>query len=78
MEKTDILGLFPSELADFVISLGEPKFRAKQIYGWLMRGAEFDEMSNLPISLRQNLAENAELRLPKVEKKLVSELEKMF
>jgi len=75
MEKTDILGLFPSELADFIVSLGEPKYRAKQIYTWLMRGTEFDEMTNLPLSLREKLAQNAELRLPKVEKKLVSAID---
>jgi len=57
MEKTDILGLFPSELADFIVSLGEPKYRAKQIYTWLMRGTEFDEMTNLPLSLREKLAD---------------------
>lgn len=40
-----------------------------------MKGAEFDEMSNLPLSLREKLSQNAELRLPKVEKKLVSAID---
>ena len=39
--------------------MGEKKFRAKQIFGWLARGAaSYDEMSNVPAGLRRNLAEN--------------------
>jgi 23S rRNA (adenine2503-C2)-methyltransferase len=39
--------------------MGEKKFRAKQIFGWLARGAaSYDEMSNVPAGLRRDLAEN--------------------
>jgi 23S rRNA (adenine2503-C2)-methyltransferase len=37
---------------------GEQKFRAKQIFDWIYKGASFAEMSNLPKSLRQRLDEN--------------------
>lgn len=75
MGKTDILGLLPDELSDFLVSIGEPKYRGAQLYGWLMKGREIGEMTNLPVSLREKLAEYAEMRLPKVERKLVSKLD---
>lgn len=64
-----------SELADFVISLGEPKFRAKQISEWLRLGVSIAKMSNLPLSLREKLEENTLDTLPRVEKKLVSKID---
>lgn len=33
-----------------------PKYRAKQVYTWLHKGATFDEMTNLPKPLRETLA----------------------
>lgn len=46
------------ELEQVVRDLGQPAFRAKQIAQWLYRGARsYDEMTNLPTSLRQSLAE---------------------
>lgn len=43
----------------FLESLGEPKFRAKQIFAWLYRGADdFEQMSNVPVSLRKKLVES--------------------
>ncbi len=37
---------------------GEPRFRAKQVWEWLSRGAQsYEQMSNLPAGLRQSLAE---------------------
>ena len=47
------------ELESLVLSLGEKKFRAKQIFGWLAKGAaSYDEMSNVPAGLRRKLSEN--------------------
>ena len=37
MEKTDIKSLNLEELTAFVESLGEKKFRAKQIYEWMQK-----------------------------------------
>ena len=63
MAKTDLKSLTINELEDFIISLGEPKFRAKQIYQWLheKRVSSFDEMTNLSKSLRAKLAEEAKI-----------------
>ena len=52
----DIKSMLPEEiLADFA-ELGEPKYRAKQVYRWLNRGvSSFEEMSDVPKSLRGKL-----------------------
>ena len=72
----DILSLLPAELEQELESLGEPKFRAKQIFSWLHRGVrDFDQMSNLPKSLREKLKENYALYQPKVLRKQVSQLD---
>ena len=42
------------ELENFIKELGEPKFRAKQVYTWLHKGVRsYQEMTNLPAALRQ-------------------------
>ena len=45
-----ILDLSFEEVCDYVQSLGEPKFRAKQLYEALTMGKTLDEISNLPKS----------------------------
>lgn len=63
----NILNYNTSELTEIVSSLGEKAFRAKQIFGWLAKGAEsFDDMTNVPAKLREALAENYYIGLPKV------------
>ena len=73
--KHDILSMSLGELEGLIISLGEPKFRAKQIYSWLLRGIWGDEMSNVPKKLREKLEDVAEIRLPKIVKRLDSRLD---
>ena len=72
MEKIDILSMNKEELTAYIISLGEPKFRATQIWGWFLKGANFSEMKNLPASLRTKLEENAFVASAKIAKKFVS------
>ncbi len=73
MNKTILFDLTDAEREQFVIDLGEPKFRAKQIKEWLNRGApDFSVMKNLPTSLRDKLAECAETLPLRVIKKLES------
>ncbi len=52
-----------------------PKFRAEQIYKWLYSGAAPDEMSNVPIALRERLKSELYTRLPEIDTKLVSKLD---
>ena len=44
------------ELLELMSSLGEPKYRASQVYAWLSKGCRPQEMSNLPKSLRDRLS----------------------
>ncbi len=66
----DLASLTLDGLTDFLVSLGEKPFRAKQLYTWLhQRGAtSFDEMTDLSKALRQQLREKTVLRV--VEKDL--------
>ena len=58
-KKTDLLALTLPELQQWLVERGEAPFRAKQIYNWLYRqlAADFSAMTNLPQSLRAQLAE---------------------
>ena len=75
MTKTDILSLTLKEVEELIVSLGEPKFRAKQIYGWITKGMWGAEMRNIPKSLIEKLNDVCEFRLPKVKLKLVSKID---
>ena len=44
------------EVAKLLSDLGEPLYRAKQVYAWLVRGVRPAEMTNLPKALREKLA----------------------
>ena len=73
---TDIKSMTQQELSRFLKELGEPAFRAKQVFTWLHRGAaSFDEMTNLSKSLREELKENCFLTVPKVARKQESRLD---
>jgi 23S rRNA (adenine2503-C2)-methyltransferase len=67
-EKINLLGLSPKQLEDFFESIGEKRFRATQVLKWLhQQGASsFDEMTNISKTLRQRLAEVADIREPEV------------
>lgn len=57
--KRDIRSLSHSELEQVLVELKQPRFRTKQLEEWLWkRGAtSFDDMTNLPATLRTELAE---------------------
>ncbi len=60
---TDIKSMNLKELKDYVSSLGEKPFRAKQLYEWMhvKLADSFDEMTNLSKDFRSKLKENASL-----------------
>jgi len=74
-QRPDIMSMMPEELAEFVRSIGEKPYRAEQLFAWMAKGAEIDEMTNLPKSFRDKLKECAEYRLPKIEEKFVSKID---
>ena len=67
--------MLPSEVETYLISLGEPKFRAKQLFPRLQDGTPISEISNLPKALRERLSEETLNPIPTVEKKLVSKID---
>ena len=71
----DIKSMTLAELTqEFTTDLGEPKFRAGQVYTWLHRGARsFDEMTNLSKPLREKLAQRYTLPFPTVARRLESQ-----
>ena len=63
------------EVEELVVSLGEPKYRAKQIYSWLMKGVWGEGMKNVPKKTTELLNGVCEIRLPRVVKRLDSKLD---
>ena len=62
------------ELSAYLKELGQPAFRAKQVYTWLHKGVRsYEEMTNIPQALRQILAEKAPICPPKVVRKQESQ-----
>ena len=53
--KADLLSLTLSELEDFVISLGEPKYRAQQLFSPLHHGVYPDKLTNIGKVLKDKL-----------------------
>ena len=65
-----------AELQDAFAALGEPKFRAKQVFAWLHRGAvSFEAMTNLSKTLREKLDSLYFITAPTVARKQISRLD---
>lgn len=73
--KPDLNSMTLPELQQALASLGEPRYRAGQLYHWLQRAGapDFDKMTNIPKALRQKLAQKYAVYACTIEKKLVSE-----
>ena len=71
----DLYSMTEAELSAFLQTLGEPKFRAKQIFSKLPTGVSISEMTDLPKALREKLETMCADTLPKVFKKLVSKID---
>ena len=74
-EKIDLYSLTDTELEELFVSLGEPKYRAKQMFPRLAEGTPLVEMTNLSKQLRERLAEITLDTLPRVVEKLTSRLD---
>ena len=74
--KQDIKSMTLAELQDAFAALGEPKFRAKQVFAWLHRGAvSFEAMTNLSKPLRETLDNLYFINKPTVARKQISRLD---
>ena len=73
---TDIKSMTESELTSFFKGMGQPAFRARQVFTWLHRGVRsFDEMTDLSKPLRAQLAETCCITAPTMARKQVSKLD---
>lgn len=73
--KLELLSLDKGELEAHLTALGEPRYRAGQIFTQLHRGTSPEEMTNIGKVTKARLADTAIYRLPTVRKKLVSALD---
>ncbi len=72
----DIKSMLPDQLGVYLKELGQPAFRSKQIFQWLHRGVtSFDQMTDLPKTLRETLKEQCYITAPIVERKQQSALD---
>ena len=72
----DIKAMLPDEIAAALAELGEPKYRAKQIFQWLARGVEsFDEMTDVSKKLRETLKREFFITKLKMLRKQVSSMD---
>ena len=67
-KSTDIRDLEIPQITEALKAMGEPSFRAKQIYQWLwQKGARsFEEMTNLSKPLREKLTDNFSFNVVKI------------
>jgi len=70
----ELLGKSREQLKAYCAELGEPAYRADQIYHWLYAEREFsiERWSNLPAALREKLKREASVALPSVRQRYVS------
>ena len=72
--KQDLKSMNLAEMQAMMKEMGEPAFRAKQIFVWLHKGVtSFDGMTNLSKSLREKLEEHCYITAPKVVRKQTSQ-----
>ena len=70
----NIRSMTQPELAAICKELGQPAFRAKQVYVWLHKGVRsYDEMTNIPKALREALAQRYPILPPKVVRRQESQ-----
>lgn len=77
MEKKDIASYSFEELQEEMLAIGEKGFRSRQIYSWIHEKLvdDFEEMTNLPKTLRQKLEVAYEIRRVEMEKRQISKID---
>ncbi len=75
-QKLDIKSFNLKELKSFLADMGQPSYRADQIFKWLHSGVHcFDEMTNLPSTLRNALSEKSYIATVEIKNKFVSAID---
>jgi len=76
MGKIDLKGCTLTQLQDYLKELGEPAFRAKQIFKWIYKGyTQFEQMTDLPKGLVKKLKSSAYISMIDIYKKYESDLD---
>ncbi len=76
MQKADIKSMTKDELSKTLEKIGEPRYRAVQVFKWLHRGIEsFDEMTDIPKTLRDKLSDEFTIKNVKIKKRLESSID---
>jgi 23S rRNA (adenine2503-C2)-methyltransferase len=75
MSSTNLLDLSPAEMEALAESLGAPRYRGRQLAGWIFRKGVVDveAMSDLPRDFRTALAGQVRVELPEVERRTPSQ-----
>ncbi len=77
MLKKDIRSYSCEAIENHMVTIGEKKFRGKQLYGWIVKGIQsFDEAINMPKPLKEKLSEEFVLNNVKIVKKMDSSKDK--
>jgi 23S rRNA (adenine2503-C2)-methyltransferase len=68
MNKKDLTNLSLSQLTEFLVNLGLPKYRGAQVFSWLYRPkvSDFSQMTDLSKDLRENLAARTSFTWPQI------------
>ena len=74
-QKVELLSLTYDELKAFVLSLGEPSYRAEQLFSQMHRGLSPDEMTNIGGATKEKLRAASVYHLPSPKRKLVSKID---
>lgn len=72
---SDLLSLTFEELTELLVSLGEPKYRAGQIFTQLHRGVPPEKMTNISAATAKKLTDAVPCHFPTIEQKLVSAID---
>ena len=73
--KVELLSLSRAELQALLAQLGEPSYRAQQIFSQLHRGLSPEQMTNIGKTLTKKLWTLSTYHLPQIERKLVSAID---
>lgn len=72
---TELTGMTCEELAAWMREKGYPAFRGKQIFRWIHQGADFSDMTNLPIKMREEMENTAVAQPVKIRLERKSEID---
>ena len=74
-QRRELLSMMPTELEEYMKEIGEPKFRARQLFEQLHRGLRPEQMSNIGKATCAKLAETSVLHMPEIKRKLTSTID---